>query len=790
LVLLSVIGMVIGALSYFQPPPALTTDRAWRARQAILATEPEDTSPAGNLLGPIGRKPGGPSRAEAEPLLRLGNLTDEGARRQFLEELIHTPGVAERVQRRVGWLVQAVVGLDRSRREQATKIVLKGLGETGPPEAQWVCALLGIELDISAPSFLEAAAKATVAAMERSKSAVTLHSLAETLMGLVPRLPAEQAAAGRRQAAVALVAAVEKADSATDLKELALGLSLVFDGQAGPEAVQEAGRAAEALVAAMQSTSEAYQLIFLCKGLVAVLPHLRPEQAATVAEQAAAVLVLALTRTTNINIVGPLGSAVSEVIAWAPGAAVDRLARPLVEAMGPTVHPIVLGAEAQVLAAIAARVGADRAAPHVEPALELLLDLRRNRPEGLAAINLSGAIGSLVPYIRPEAMATVLDQLMALLQRAGNWDGSSALAVGLRSILVRLSPAEAARVAEDLLPNTEGRNRRGSTLKLAAYGLAILADRRPPAVAAEHATKVARAMVDRVWRGNAPVSLENIATGLSFVAERLPEGQAAEHAGSIAAAIRGTLRTSTDDNVLRSLSRALRALAPWLNQAAATESAEELVAVMSRNDDVLTLAELGTAFEAVATHASPSQSPTLADKAVRRLLTSMGKNTHPMALSYFALGVAAVARHLPPGEAAGQAGVAVEHLVTSLALDLDSTPLQALVEGLAAVAPRMSATAPRKVGGLLISNMARNSFLPGPPVLADALRDWAARQTTDELVAALAHPLAAGTAQRALLDELGRRTHHRFRNTWHFLDWAAANGLDLVPPLVNGQRGE
>ena len=62
------------------------------------------------------------------------------------------------------------------------------------------------------------------------------------------------------------------------------------------------------------------------------------------------------------------------------------------------------------------------------------------------------------------------------------------------------------------------------------------------------------------------------------------------------------------------------------------------------------------------------------------------------------------------------------------------------------------------------------------------------RLDTDHLVKVLQHPLAAGAAQRVLLDVLGQGTRHTFRSTWHFLDWAASNGVDLVPPPAKAQR--
>jgi hypothetical protein len=54
----------------------------------------------------------------------------------------------------------------------------------------------------------------------------------------------------------------------------------------------------------------------------------------------------------------------------------------------------------------------------------------------------------------------------------------------------------------------------------------------------------------------------------------------------------------------------------------------------------------------------------------------------------------------------------------------------------------------------------------------------------------LQHPLAAGAAQRVLLDALGDRTRREFRNPWHFLDWTRSNGVDLVPssPAAGDER--
>jgi hypothetical protein len=80
-----------------------------------------------------------------------------------------------------------------------------------------------------------------------------------------------------------------------------------------------------------------------------------------------------------------------------------------------------------------------------------------------------------------------------------------------------------------------------------------------------------------------------------------------------------------------------------------------------------------------------------------------------------------------------------------------------------------------------VAALSNNSYDP-LYAKSQALQTLTERLSTPDLVALLEHPLAAGPAQRALLDVLGQRTRRQFRNTWHFLDWARSNGVDFVPP--------
>jgi hypothetical protein len=136
---------------------------------------------------------------------------------------------------------------------------------------------------------------------------------------------------------------------------------------------------------------------------------------------------------------------------------------------------------------------------------------------------------------------------------------------------------------------------------------------------------------------------------------------------------------------------------------------------------------------------------------------------------------------LDAAQAARRADQAAEVLVAAMA-KAHPFDLRPLSEGLEAVSGRLDAAGAAKAAEALVAVMAKttdpNYLIP----LSAGLTAVSGRLDTDHLVTLLQHRLAAGRAQRVLLDVLGQRTRHTFRSPWHFLDWAASNGVDLVPP--------
>jgi hypothetical protein len=130
---------------------------------------------------------------------------------------------------------------------------------------------------------------------------------------------------------------------------------------------------------------------------------------------------------------------------------------------------------------------------------------------------------------------------------------------------------------------------------------------------------------------------------------------------------------------------------------------------------------------------------------------------------------------------AGPAGKAAQALTAAMAQTTDPSQRAYLAQGLGAVAGRLEAGPAGQAAEALTAAMAQTTDPSQRAYLAQGLGAVAGRLSTPDVVRILGHPFMVGKARRTLLDVLGQRTRRTFVNTWDFLDWAAANGVNLLP---------
>jgi hypothetical protein len=166
--------------------------------------------------------------------------------------------------------------------------------------------------------------------------------------------------------------------------------------------------------------------------------------------------------------------------------------------------------------------------------------------------------------------------------------------------------------------------------------------------------------------------------------------------------------------------------------------------------------------------------------AAEGLIAAMHRSRDTKALSSLASALGTVCARLDGEKAATHAGKAVDPLVVAIGDSRNASDLYLLLlPALRAVSPRLSpAKALETANNLLdaLHDPNTNTFF-----LTQALLAICSPYGSPEIVRILQHPLATGQAQRALLELLERPTKRSFRSPWEFIDWAAANGVDLLP---------
>src|SRR5262249_36255920 len=137
-----------------------TRDAEAKKKEAEQARAEAERNLVAGILSPIGRNP----LAFAEPLNpSLPEALDptEGdvvcqlraasppIRLQFLETALRQPESARRVGRRADWVLQAIVGCDRTRRDEVRQLLVRRIQEPeAPQDVLFACAQLGLALNL------------------------------------------------------------------------------------------------------------------------------------------------------------------------------------------------------------------------------------------------------------------------------------------------------------------------------------------------------------------------------------------------------------------------------------------------------------------------------------------------------------------------------------------------------------------------------------------------------------------------------------------------------------------
>jgi hypothetical protein len=468
------------------------------------------------------------------------------------------------------------------------------------------------------------------------------------------------------------------------------------------------------------------------------------------------------------------------------GAQAGKVAEAVLTAMAKTTDPAALTRLSQHLGSVLGRLNADEAAAKAGRAAETLLALMAKTTDPVALAGLSQGLRGVAGRLDAAQAGQATAALLAAMAKTTDLLALRDLLSGLGAVLGRLDADAAAAPAEmaaDVLLAAMAKTTRKGNFYYVWTGLAAVAERLGPRQAGKAADALLAAIDKNSDERDLDRDLDYILRGLAAVTGRLD----AVEAGKVFDSLLAVLAKTTDRRARSSLLEGLGEVARRLDAAQAGKRADALARlVMANPTDRDALLPLLRGLEAVAGRLDARQ----AGQAFDAILADMAKTFHWSVVPTLPWGLEAVAGCLD----AAQAGKRADRLLAELAktTDQSSAARASLLLGLAALAGHLDATQARQAADTLLAALTTNLAslwisvrIPGvidPHLLG--LSKLGERQTTRDLIVLLQRPLAAGPAQRVLLDVLGRRTRREFRSTWHFLDWAAANGVDLAPPRV------
>jgi hypothetical protein len=692
------------------------------------------------LLMPIGRNGHlltAPLNAVEADAMRQLRATPAPLRLQFLEAALRNAETARRVGRRADWVVQAIVGCDRSWRAEVARLVVRRIQEPGAPQdVTLACAQLGLALDLADRAWAERSAAALLGAL---RDPLTERSdyppLAEALAAVSDRLPPDQAADHAAQATAVLVTRLQDRTNMLHYEQLGKAVMAVSPRLDAAAATRAARRLAAVI---RQSDLHPTAWPSISRALAAVYRRLPPSDSASYVNQTVDFIFAARGATTNKTYWGMYAKALAALAGRLDAAGVARVAEAIPGMLGHAEGEFYL---TEALAEVAEHQDAEG---RLRTAEQLVLVLRNSKEKAALPELLKPLLVSVCRRLDAAGTARVSEAMVAAVRDPRTSIHVHALFAHVFVVLCgRLDPARATSLEDALVgalvadladaKYSLARSRLGRALA-SVYG-------RP---GASRAPSGAKALVDAIRDPQTPLyALKPLAEALAMAGRKLAPAEAALHANQAVARL-GSL---------------------WVEKKAPGER----VAIAG-------------ALAAVWTFLGPDEAVTHATRTADELQNAFRNADFTKERYSLALALAEVCAHLAPAERVKRTNAVAEALIAALRKPgIDPLTLRFLSETLAALSLSLDRPGTVRVADALLAVLAENDFRAyGYDFCEEAFKKVAARVEEPDLQRLLDHPLASGRSKRVILDVLGEAKHRRFRNTWDYLDWTGSHGNGTV----------
>jgi serine/threonine protein kinase len=584
---------------------------------------------------------------------------------RFYEVAIGDPKLTRRLGARPQYMAQAALGLDAAKRKEVVRLLAERLAAPGLTPQERADLALGLAaLGDIAPETAGDAAAALAQAMTRTTDAFTLRNLAENLAALADRMDRKAAARVCAKGAAAVTAALRENKIYTTAQILNMSQATLA---ARMDQVEAAPTFAGVDVHSSDLEPDTQQYRRVCLAFAA--SRLDPREAVNLAQ--------AMARTNDF---GALNHFAQVLSALAPRLGPEEAAEAgalLVPAMTTSTQftaPYLVKA----LTALAARMEARAASRLCADAADALTSSKMARPNDRAAVALR--LSELAARMEPRDAARVCADAAGLivpdLTKHTDPFNFPNLVYVLVAVTARMEPGVAAdfdAVIAHLLLSTDP----------ASESLSVVAARMEPGDAARVCAEAARQLVEGPFPAKRPdfKGQEKLAQRLSALAAYMEPRAAIE-------ALAQALAQTNAPSVVTILQNGLSAAAARLDPQAAREVAVSIAQTMTKaTNSPYTLEMLAKALSEVMPRMDAEEAARVCADAAAAIRQGMAATTTPNIVLSLANGLAAVAAWMKPGDAAKSAEALAQ--VATKMNNRDPYQGRLLAQSLSALAARM-----------------------------------------------------------------------------------------------------
>jgi hypothetical protein len=572
------------------------------------------------------------------------------------------------------------------------------------------------------------------------------------LAPLVSRLPSDRVAAIFERTLDELLRGSPLTQPGLGQPGLAQALTALVERLAPDEARPACQSAAQRIVDRLEKPAQRRPpLSPLVRALPALLKHMEREEAGSLAQRAATAFLEVSRRIDAPDDLAGMAEGFPGLLEWLTPEAADR---------------DCVAVALRVLLVMGRRTNASSLAPLVA-ALQPLME--RLSPTGLAAIKgslLREILTTRMPEARPEQ-----EKLAALWQTLVRRLGMQAGNAAVQPLLAFLGGSPSQISPTEMLRLFPGLPEQLSQAEAATLLPKVLATQARLTTAGDRARF-------------API--------LAVVAGRADPDAAHRHCGPVAQQIFADMTGQPGMQaqvIYASCAEGLAALAPWLSEDERDRTvhagARWLLERTAKTTEQVRVQGLVRALAAL----GPRLSPDEAAAAVQWVQHVMSESSLPQYVVEYTPLLPPLLGRLPPDQARAEAGAALKRVLHLVREETLGTGRSLCNLTLPALLPLVEAPVEDVLLHDLASRLMTARMLTDHKVLTDALRTLASQASVPQLVEVLKEPVCVGQPRAVLLDELGQRLGHPFRDIWELVDWLHDHRPDInvAAPLRHGE---